>query len=294
MITSGCHWSYSTSAPPAEPEHWSSTTSGTQKCSPVPLARGNHRRTTCGRRQLADREGAAMTTEETRAELLDALAKLGREHPNWRPGQTLSEPAMGRRTPGCRRGSGPRGSRGLAAARQLPDAQPNATASPPEGPERDTPIGRALAGSSTSARIFRFWRTGRVRPVAPRNARSPVPPAAARGAAHHPHHRRRGLNDGRPHRVAGRCRRSLRCRARSMGRDDRFGGVGAPGRARPVLPRPNQSTGRVRPVAPRNAHQCHPPRGSPSRSSLRVGPGRRRIGWRCNGCSGFPAFLGHP
>ena len=31
-----------------------------------------------------------MTTEETRAELLEALAELGREHPNWRLGQMLS------------------------------------------------------------------------------------------------------------------------------------------------------------------------------------------------------------
>jgi hypothetical protein len=35
-----------------------------------------------------------MTTEETRAELLDALAELGRAHPNWRLGQTLSNLAM--------------------------------------------------------------------------------------------------------------------------------------------------------------------------------------------------------
>jgi hypothetical protein len=35
-----------------------------------------------------------MTTEETRAELLAALAELGRAHPNWRLGQTLSNLAM--------------------------------------------------------------------------------------------------------------------------------------------------------------------------------------------------------
>ena len=35
-----------------------------------------------------------MTTEDTRAELLDALAELGRAHPNWRLGQTLSNLAM--------------------------------------------------------------------------------------------------------------------------------------------------------------------------------------------------------
>jgi hypothetical protein len=35
-----------------------------------------------------------MTTEETRAELLDALAELGRAHPGWRLGQTLSNLAM--------------------------------------------------------------------------------------------------------------------------------------------------------------------------------------------------------
>src|SRR5262249_873034 len=36
----------------------------------------------------------ATTTEETRAELLQALAELGRMHPNWRLGQTLSNVAM--------------------------------------------------------------------------------------------------------------------------------------------------------------------------------------------------------
>jgi len=35
-----------------------------------------------------------MTTEETRAELLEALAALGRAHPNWRLGQALSNLAM--------------------------------------------------------------------------------------------------------------------------------------------------------------------------------------------------------
>jgi hypothetical protein len=35
-----------------------------------------------------------MTTEETRSELLGALAELGRLHPNWRLGQTLSNLAM--------------------------------------------------------------------------------------------------------------------------------------------------------------------------------------------------------
>ncbi len=35
-----------------------------------------------------------MTTEETRAELLEALAELGHAHPNWRLGQTLSNLAM--------------------------------------------------------------------------------------------------------------------------------------------------------------------------------------------------------
>ena len=35
-----------------------------------------------------------MTAEETRAELLAALAELGRVHPNWRLGQTLSNLAM--------------------------------------------------------------------------------------------------------------------------------------------------------------------------------------------------------
>ncbi len=35
-----------------------------------------------------------MTTERTRAELLEALAELGRAHPSWRLGQTLSNLAM--------------------------------------------------------------------------------------------------------------------------------------------------------------------------------------------------------
>ena len=35
-----------------------------------------------------------MTSEETRAELLAALAELGRAHPNWRLGQTFSNLAM--------------------------------------------------------------------------------------------------------------------------------------------------------------------------------------------------------
>jgi hypothetical protein len=35
-----------------------------------------------------------MTIEETRVELLAALAELGRVHPNWRLGQMLSNLAM--------------------------------------------------------------------------------------------------------------------------------------------------------------------------------------------------------
>jgi hypothetical protein len=35
-----------------------------------------------------------MTTEETRKELLGALAELGRMHPNWRLGQMMSNLAM--------------------------------------------------------------------------------------------------------------------------------------------------------------------------------------------------------
>ncbi len=35
-----------------------------------------------------------MTTEETRAELLAALAELGQAHPNWRLGQAMSNLAM--------------------------------------------------------------------------------------------------------------------------------------------------------------------------------------------------------
>jgi hypothetical protein len=35
-----------------------------------------------------------MTTEETRRELLGALAELGRMHSNWRLGQTMSNLAM--------------------------------------------------------------------------------------------------------------------------------------------------------------------------------------------------------
>jgi hypothetical protein len=40
------------------------------------------------------RDGVDPMTEETRAELLDALAELGREHPNWRLGQLVSNLAM--------------------------------------------------------------------------------------------------------------------------------------------------------------------------------------------------------
>jgi hypothetical protein len=35
-----------------------------------------------------------MTADETRAEFLKALAELGRAHPEWRLGQTLSNLAM--------------------------------------------------------------------------------------------------------------------------------------------------------------------------------------------------------
>jgi hypothetical protein len=35
-----------------------------------------------------------MTSEETRAELLEALAELSRAHPNWRLVQTMSNLAM--------------------------------------------------------------------------------------------------------------------------------------------------------------------------------------------------------
>lgn len=35
-----------------------------------------------------------MTTENTRAGLLEALSELGRAHPNWRLGQMLSNLAM--------------------------------------------------------------------------------------------------------------------------------------------------------------------------------------------------------
>lgn len=35
-----------------------------------------------------------MTSEQTRVELLDALAELGRVHPNWRLGQMFANVAM--------------------------------------------------------------------------------------------------------------------------------------------------------------------------------------------------------
>ncbi len=43
-----------------------------------------------------------MTNEETRIELLGALAEIGRSHPEWRLGQTLANLAMaaGRLDPG--------------------------------------------------------------------------------------------------------------------------------------------------------------------------------------------------
>ena len=44
--------------------------------------------------ELPNGRRAAMTTDETRTELLEALAELGRAHPNRRLGQTLSNLAM--------------------------------------------------------------------------------------------------------------------------------------------------------------------------------------------------------
>jgi hypothetical protein len=46
------------------------------------------------RGMVADGERPAMTTEDTRAELLEALAELGHAHPHWRLGQALSNLAM--------------------------------------------------------------------------------------------------------------------------------------------------------------------------------------------------------
>ena len=86
-----------------------------------------------------------MSTEETRAEVLEALGELGRAHPNWRLGQTLSNLAMaaGRLDAGCvwdleddSEGGGnavsvsntvPSGRRWTAAElRKLPPTQPDA------------------------------------------------------------------------------------------------------------------------------------------------------------------------
>ncbi len=70
-----------------------------------------------------------MTTEETRAELLEALAELGRAHPDWRLGQTLSNLAMasGRLDSGGVRDL--EDAEALAAARQLL-GQPASTRGP--------------------------------------------------------------------------------------------------------------------------------------------------------------------
>jgi hypothetical protein len=60
-----------------------------------------------------------MKTEETRTELLEALVELGRLHPNWRLGQTLSNLAM---AAGCLDAGGVwdlEDEEALAAARQL-------------------------------------------------------------------------------------------------------------------------------------------------------------------------------
>jgi hypothetical protein len=69
-----------------------------------------------------------MATEATRGELLEALAELGRAHPNWRLGQTLSNLAM----EAGRLGAGGvwdlEDDEALAAARHLLDRRPAATA----------------------------------------------------------------------------------------------------------------------------------------------------------------------
>ena len=56
--------------------------------------RGSHGHATRGCRRVAYREGAAMTTDGIRMELLNALIELGHEHPNWRLGQMMSNLAM--------------------------------------------------------------------------------------------------------------------------------------------------------------------------------------------------------
>jgi hypothetical protein len=44
--------------------------------------------------RFANDKGAAMTNDQIRAELLEALGELGRFHPNWRLGQMLANVAM--------------------------------------------------------------------------------------------------------------------------------------------------------------------------------------------------------
>ena len=64
-----------------------------------------------------------MTTEETRTELLEALAELGRAHPNWRLGQALSNLAM---AAGCLDAGGVwdlEDDEALAAARRILDGR---------------------------------------------------------------------------------------------------------------------------------------------------------------------------
>lgn len=68
-----------------------------------------------------------MMTEDTRAELLDRLADLGRAHPEWRLGQMLANLAM---AAGRLEAGGVwdlEDEEALVAARQLLDRQPTPT-----------------------------------------------------------------------------------------------------------------------------------------------------------------------
>src|SRR4051794_2411682 len=81
--------------------------------------RGSYRHSAGGGRWITHCEGAAMTTEETRKELLAALSALGRVHPNWRLGQTLSNLAMAAGRLDAGGVWGLEDDEALAAARQL-------------------------------------------------------------------------------------------------------------------------------------------------------------------------------
>ncbi len=69
-----------------------------------------------------------MSPEDTRAELLAALAELGRTHPNWRLGQALSNLAMAAGRLDAGGVWDLEDDEALAAARRLLERRPEASA----------------------------------------------------------------------------------------------------------------------------------------------------------------------